>query len=625
MGVDTERRRRPSASLVLAKLLLLALCALALTYAWANDVAKRYGATRETTIARVHANKLVVRLPADRAAPWNASTEEVMYVSYDDVPPVMREAILASEDSWFAVHPGFNPVALAKAVVSQFSADPRGGSTITQQLAKQLYTGSRRDYARKFDELAIAVWLEMNFSKRELLEFYVNTPFMGNGTKGIEAAARYYFDYSFKKVGWQEARLTPDMAASLAVTIKNPTHGNPTEPGNLREARRLLLSMGIEPDVLTASAVKGEGLPRRFAAPAFRGGGRLADQFAPMRDLAVSRLGNALGNDARDLDVTTFYSSEIQLYLERAAATYGGRLEGAGYDRLTAAVVDNRTGGVKAILAPPAARIYPGSAMKPFLALCPIVEWGWSGRTPVDDEPVGTPPVANHDKRYLGRIPLAEAMAKSRNPPFVTLLDRFGAACVDALLARMDTELRLKGDTKRAMALGAEPVDLMALLDAYVTLASCGRVSNGPLLVEEARDRRTQAVLYAETAEPMPADPELLDGFDRLHAILAEVTGPGGTADGSRFVREVAAKTGTADDNRQITLVTFTPAYTVLVSAGASDPRRIRTRLSSHALVPLVRNLNANIHPDGFKASLGCAVPRVVAEGGASRAGRAAR
>ncbi|MCQ0987970.1 transglycosylase domain-containing protein [Jiella marina] len=613
MTDEAEGRRYSTIWLVISVLILFFGCGLALVQSWVNATAARYGASVATTLQRVHSNRLVVDLDKHRAKPWNAPTEEMMYVDYQDVPEVMREAILTSEDSWFFYHPGFNPIAIGKALISQFGDDPRGGSTITQQLAKQIYVGSRRDFKRKFDELAIALWLEWRFSKEELLEFYLNTPFMGHNTKGIEAAARYYFDYSFKRERSQRVEFTPDMAASLAVTIKNPTTGNPTKPLNMRQARLLLTTMGIAPTTLTAEAVADDTLPRRFAAYAFKEHRRLSDQFGSARNLAIARLAGQFGEADQRLDVVTFYSSETQLYLESAIEKYYPRIARAGYDRLTAVVVNNKTGGIEAMVASPDGSLYPGSTVKPLLTLCALVEQGWTAATKVDDSPVGIPPVRNADRRYLNEITLEKALAMSRNPPFVRMMRRFGRPCANSAMERMATDFRFTRGSDRALALGAEPVKLMQLLDAYVTVASCGEVANGPLIVKEARDRESQKVVFATSAEPLPSDSRLVGGFDTLHKMLLATTGPDGTANGSRFIHDVAAKTGTSDDNRQITLITFTKAYTVLVSAEASDTGKLRQRLSSHALVPLTRNLNANIHGEENPGPLGCETPTVVA------------
>ncbi len=617
MEEDQQAPRYRTIWLVLSFAIMIFGSSLVGVHAWVDNVARRYGATVETTRERVHSNRLIVDLARHRDKPWNAPIEEAMYVDYNDVPQVMREVILASEDSWFFYHPGFNPIAIGKALLSQFGDDPRGGSTITQQIAKQVYVGSRRDFKRKFDELAIALWLEWHFSKTELLEIYFNTPFMGHNTKGLEAAARYYFGYSFKRERSQSVAFTPDIAASLAVTIKNPTGGNPTKPRNMAGARRLLLAMGIQPQILTEKAVADARLPRRFASHAFAKDRRLSDQFGSARDLAVERLDEKLrgGQETRQasLDVVTFYSSETQLYLETAIEKYYPPIRRAGYDRLTAVVVNNATGGIEAIAAPPGASLYPGSTVKPLLSLCALAEKGWTARTRVDDSPFGVPPVRNGDRRYLGHISLEQALAASRNPPFVRMIQQFGRGCANETLKRIGTDFRFANARDRSLALGAEPVKLMDLLDAYVTIATCGRVSNGPLILKEARDRRTQKVVLAEKAEALPPDAKLTTAFDALHTMLQATTGPTGTANGSRFVNDVAAKTGTSDDNRQITLITFTKAYTVLVSAAADDPGRLKRHLSSHALVKMVRNLNANIHGGKDPGPLGCGPGMAVA------------
>ncbi|MBO0663716.1 penicillin-binding protein [Jiella sp. MQZ9-1] len=576
---------------------------------WVDAVAARYGATVATTRERVRSNRLIVDLPEHGAKPWDAPIEEMVYLRYDQVPKIMRQAILRSEDSWFFYHPGFNPVAIGKAILSQFGTDPRGGSTITQQIAKQLYVGSQRVFARKFDELAIAIWLEWHFSKRELLEFYFNIPFMGHNTKGLEAAARYYFGYSFKDPSTRETGFTPDMAASLAVTIKNPTGGNPTKPRNLWEARRLLLQMRLKPVVLTAQTAADPNFSRRFAAHAFSNANRLSDRFGSARDLAIATLTRKLGTQPISLDVVTDYSSEVQLDLETAIADQYPPIEQAGYDRLTAMVVNNRTGGIEGIVATPGATIYPGSTVKPLLTLCALVDHGWGAQTTVLDTPLGQPPVRNEDGRYLGRTPLETALAMSRNPPFVRMMETFGAPCANNVLARMGATFRFQGAPSRSMALGAAPVDAAALLNAYVTIASCGAVSNAPLIIKEARDRRTQKVVMRQKARPLAEDNALRYGLDVLQTMLLKTTGPEGTASGSRFIPDIAAKTGTSDGNRQITLITFTRAYTLLVSAEASDLMKLDPPLTSQALVPLVREVNTKIHDGKDPGPLGCKNP----------------
>ncbi|WP_102957580.1 transglycosylase domain-containing protein [Mangrovicella endophytica] len=584
---------------------------IAFLVAWAPTVIDRYEVSRQTTVDRVRSNRLVVDLARDRDKPWNASVEEAMYVELRNIPPVMVDAVLNSEDRrYYHIyrHIGFDPIGFVKAAASGFR---RGGSSIAQQLAKNVYVGNAPTVKRKLEELAVALWLERNFSKDEILELYLNTVFMGEETKGIEAAARHYFGYSFKFEGAQKP-FTPMMAARLAVTIKDPSFGNPDKPRNAERAKRLLAAMetrgvgSLTP--ATAKAFKLEASRRDLREH------HLDSRFQFARDIAVREAGSLVPQAKGAVDIVSHYDSETQLYVERAIDRYARGFARAGYDQLVAYVVNNRTGGIEAIVAPPAPTFYPGSTVKPFVALCGLVDHGMTADSTVEDSAVGVPPVANFDHHYLGKIRLAESLAKSRNPPFVRLLARWGASCPNASLAKMGSPFRFKNASIRQMALGAEPVPLMDILQSYVTLASCGRIAEAPRLVKEIRDRKDGRILYRHRPGGVAMNDKLLAGYDALHSMLSETARAGGTADGSRFRgAAVAAKTGTSDDNRQVTLVTFTADYTVLVSVAASNPKRIQRPLTGHALVGLVRRINANIH-DGLPVTpLGCDAKTVVA------------
>ncbi|HEV7256131.1 MAG TPA: transglycosylase domain-containing protein [Mesorhizobium sp.] len=581
---------------------------------WLPSVVEEYGVSRQTTVERVVSNRLVVDLKTDASQPWNASVEEAMFVELEDVPPVMVDAVLNSEDRRFFWHPGIDPIGVANAVLSHLIGNARGGSTITQQLAKNVYVGNARSLKRKRDEAAIAIWLEMNFSKSEILELYLNTPFMGEETKGIEAAARHYFGYSFKASPAAQKPFTPEMAAKLAVTIKDPTSGNPNKKRKNEERASYLLSAMRERGVDALATIEAAA---KSAAPKHKPWREhhLDSRFQYARDIAVGEVNAILGRSDRKVEVTSFYKSEVQLYVERAVEQYASRFKKAGYGEPTVIVVDNRTGGIAAILSPPNPSFYPGSTLKPFVTLCGLVEHGMDEDTLVLDEPFGVPPIGNNDGRYLGEISVSDALAKSRNPPFVRMLLRWGPECPNTLLKAMGSQFRFGGAKAREMALGSEPVRLMDVLQTYVTIASCGRITTKPRLVEEIRDARSGKVLHrpapSKHLEPGP----MLTAFDQLHSMLMHTASEGGTASGSKvFVTDVAAKTGTSDQNRQVTLITFTSKYTVLASVRAEQLKKIKRALTGHDLVPLVHKINANIHHQDEPNRLGCRSEVIVAE-----------
>ena len=614
-----ERRRgglarRLSLVLTLALVLPVAI-GIAIVKVWVPSVVAQYGVSRQGTIDRVHSNRLVVNLARHADKPFNAAIEEAMYVKLEDVPPVMVDAVLNSEDRRFFWHRGIDPLGLLNALLSFASDNPRGGSTITQQLAKNIYVGNAPTFSRKRDEAAIAIWLEMNFSKQEILELYLNTPFMGEENKGIEAAARHYLHYSFKVGRDSQKPFTPEMAASLAVTIKDPTHGNPNKARNRARAEALVAAMDAR-GVASLTQARRDALIARVARTSVPARDhRLDSRFQFARDIAVKEAAAILGRADRRVEITSSYDSEVQLYLERAAGRFQPRFAQAGYDRMLAVVVDNRTGGIEAIIAPPDPSFYPGSTVKPFVALCGLMRHDMNADTGVRDEPVGVPPVRNADKRYLGPISLADALAKSRNPPFVAMLSRFGVACPNEILADLGSPFRFSGPNARSMALGAEPVPLFDVLQSYVTLATCGRVAVRPHLVMEIRDAASGLSLYDAPLTERRVDERLRRALDATQLMLVRTAGRGGTAEGSQFLStQVAVKTGTSDENRQVTLITFTQEHTVLVSVSASRLDRIRHPLTGHALVPMVERINANIHSPDAVSRLGCPVaPTVVA------------
>jgi membrane peptidoglycan carboxypeptidase len=203
-------------------------------------------------------------------------------------------------------------------------------------------------------------------------------------------------------------------------------------------------------------------------------------------------------------------------------------------------------------------------------------------------------------------MPLGVALARSTNTVFLSALDRFGQSCTSESIAAAGGTLALPEAENRAIALGSAPVDVMQFLQSYVALASCGKTGAVRFLREVREGGRT-----LHRVRPQPAN--LAQGVEpeinELLAMMEGVAQPGGTAAGIIVDRPVAAKTGTAQGNRQISFLTLTGDYTVLVTAFA-DPANLRTPLPSSALMPLAREINANIHlthPVGER-SLGCQV-----------------
>ena len=581
---------------------------LGLTTVWASH---HYGVSRETTMERARSLRLTIVPAAHVSAPYNAPVEQNFYVEMPDIPPLLRQSVIFREDQRFHIHPGFNPVTIAQAILSNILSGGRGrgGSTITQQVAKILYVGGERSLLRKFRELGVAIALDSLFTKDEILEIYLNVAPFGKQTRGIESAARRYFGYSFKKAGKQRIAFDALLAAQLAVTLSAPTKRNPSRDRNLELAVGLLKRMeadGIDLGPLPAALVPPFEVTDELRKEAARRGDEAlprASRYA--RDRAVQEAAELAPGYSSALEATLFYRSDHQLYLERAIERfYGITGRRDDYPHLVALVVDNRTGGVTAQYGETAGlEMYPASLVKPFIALCAL----HNGLPPgflLIDEPFGNPPIQNANHSYAGAITLEQSIMQSTNTTAVYLYKRLTRDCVDLVFEGLGLKSWLRGESDRATALGAAPVPIVTLLESYLAIATCGRI--GRIRYLDSLWAPDGSVFEPPQLGSDGVHPELARALGQLHHILGR-TARFGTAKGVYSSFPIAAKTGTSDGNRQISLVSYTSDFTVLVSVRADAPARIRRELWGANLRGFVGNLNANIHIGAAPRAFGCA------------------
>jgi penicillin-binding protein 1A len=458
-----------------------------------------------------------------------------------------------------------------------------------------------------------AFLLEYYLSKDQIIEIYLNTAFMGSGVRGMEAAARKYFGYSFKKEAAQIGSFTPHMAAMLAVTLSAPSLRNPAKPPQIEILRRLLIEMRRAGAPVTDAMLVDEAIIRAARRlTSVRGKGEaMPRRFSFYRDAAVREIRlNATGlAPARAVEAALSYRSVHQLYLERAEAQFRRRFKTSAvdYPRLFAVVIDLATGGVTAQIGD-AARMYPASLTKPFIYACALRD----GATPdsrLRDAPLGlNPPIRNSYTGYAGEITLQAALARSTNTVPVGILLERGVGCLRGVFKDIgfgapwltgsgrDLESRT-----RSMALGAEPVPIPALIDSYLALATCGAIT---------RHRRVGAIWSvsdgsSQRLEGVSSGREAAGWIDDAHSMMRAVAHHG-TARGLIVDRPIAAKTGTADGYRQFSIVTFTNRYLVLMTLAADPGRRPGKALASGTLVETVRSLNANLHLGEPIGALGC-------------------
>jgi penicillin-binding protein 1A len=444
-------------------------------------------------------------------------------VKLEHLPDHLVKAALATEDRRFYDHFGIDPVGLVRALSANARASGvvQGGSTITQQLAKNLFLSNERSIDRKIKEAFLAIWLEQRLSKNEILKLYLDRAYMGGGAFGVGAAAEYYFGKSVKEVTLAES-------AMLAGLFKAPTRFAPHV--NLPAARQRasdVLSNMVEARFLTAGQV--DTARRNPATPIDRARGASPDYYLDWAFEDVSRMADAglFGAD-RVLTVKTPHDPAIQAKSDQAVEQIL-RQFGADYDATQAATVTmDIDGGVRAMVggrdygasqfnrATDAAR-QPGSSFKPFVYTAALAQGLFKPASIVTDAPVciGNWCPNNYGRSYAGSMPLTVAMAKSINTIPVRMSIQMGRALGETHDARAALAGRRRIiDMGRRMGLvstpltdsvalpiGAAEVTVLDMTAGYSTLANGGRrsqpyaavevhASNGTLLWRRDRDSK---------------------------------------------------------------------------------------------------------------------------------------
>src|SRR5713226_4639604 len=397
-------------------------------------------------------------------------------LSLQEMSPYLPKAVIATEDRRFYSHFGIDPIGLVRASIANLTAGHvvQGGSTITQQLAKNLFLTAERSLARKIRETLLALWLEHRFTKNQILEIYLNRVYLGAGTYGVDAAAHRYFGKSARRTTLYES-------AAIAGLLKAPTRFNPTRDRDKAMARthQVLATMtaaGAASESEASAAIKaGTSLS---AVAGTRPGARY---FA---DWIAEQLADFAGAGSRDLTVTTTLDLALQAEAEMAigetlardgvkAAVSQGALVAMSPDGAVRAMVGGCDYNASQFNRATQAQRQPGSAFKPFVYLAGI-EAGLRPSDPFVDAPIriGNWEPHNYLNRYQGEMSLAEGLAQSINTIAVQIASRAGIPRVIAAANRLGITSELARDA--SIALGTNEVNLLELVSAYAPFANGG-------------------------------------------------------------------------------------------------------------------------------------------------------
>lgn len=488
-------------------------------------------------------------------------------VRLSDLPPHVPRAVLAVEDRNFYHHVGVNPLAVARALIVNVKEGEvrQGGSTLTQQLAKNLFLSSDRTYKRKVQEFFLALWLEHRFTKDEILTLYLNRVYFGAGAYGIDAASHRYF-------GKPASRLSLPESAILAGLLKAPSHYAPDKnPVDAGQRARLVVDSMLDAGFIT----------REQAERAYRSEIRIgASQFsgAPyFVDYAIAEAKKLAAGVDGDLTIRTTYDPALQDALET------GLSAGAALSRLDpeieiAAVLLDGEGAVRAMAGGRDYRLsqfnrathahrQPGSAFKPFVFLAAL-EMGADPMDIVEDAPVsvGKWSPQNYKGKYYGDVTLTEGLARSLNGATIRVQERTGRGAVRLAAKRMG--LRDGFTQGPALGLGVDAVTPLQLAGAYAPLANGGyRIE--PHAVDRIDLSDGDRVFARKTAfvEAAASPQSIL----KLNAMLGAVTdwGTGRAAALSRY--KSRGKTGTTQDNRDAWFAGHAGGLVCVVWVGRDD------------------------------------------------------
>ena len=486
-----------------------------------------------------------------------------------EMSPYLPKAVIATEDRRFYSHFGIDPVGLIRAAFANLSAGRvvQGGSTITQQLAKNVFLTPERSLSRKVQETLLALWLEHRFSKDQILEIYLNRVYLGAGTYGVDAAAHRYFNKSARHTNLYES-------AAIAGLLKAPTRLNPTRDRDKAAART---------EQVLANMVDGGFITRNEAAAAIERGGSLAEVAAVrpgaryFADWVTEQLSELASTGGRDLTVVTTLDPRMQAEAEAAIADVIAREGGRKAVTQGALVAMSPDGAVRAMVGgrdydrsqfnrATQAQRQPGSAFKPFVYLAGLE----AGLQPFDqfvDAPIriGNWQPRDYTGHYQGTMSLTEGLAQSVNTIAVQVAQRAGLANVVAVAHRLGVLSPLAPEL--SLALGTNEVNLLELVSAYAPFANGG---NGvwPHGVVEIRDGAGKLVFRRSGS----GVGQVISGdlVGTMNEMLSAVIGHG-TGRSAALPRPTAGKTGTTQEYKDAWFIGYTADLVAGVWLGNDD------------------------------------------------------
>jgi penicillin-binding protein 1A len=601
----SPRRRRASSRHSLLGIIIVAILVLFVAVALAGSSLVYYVLLKELpSIAALkdYRPSITTRVYADNNELIDEFfLEDRKVIKYEDIPKMVIQAFVASEDARFFQHSGFDMQSMSRAFFKNIEAGKivQGGSTITQQVAKALYLSPEKSYIRKIKEALLAYKIDRYLTKEEIITLYLNHIYLGHGTYGVEAAAQGYFGKSARNLSLPEA-------AMLAGLPKAPSNYSPyLHPERAYQRQAYVLNRMLEDGYITqrekdralSSVVKLRSIkPKDKIAPYFIENIRRYIQEKYGSDVlykegleVYTTLNIQMQKAARDAVEQGLREMEEREKYEK------GQVQGALF------AMESKTGAIRAMVGgrdfqrsefnrATQSRRQPGSAFKPLIYTAAF-DKGMTPATVIVDAPIVYPDPQqpdgvwkprNFDEKFLGPTTLHNALIHSRNIITIKVLEEIG---VD-YAASYATNLGISSPLSRnlSMALGTSGVTLQELVRAYGVLANEGnRVQ--PFFIKKIVDRTGHVFEETQPKMEQVIDPRI--AFMTSY-VLQDVVESGTGQRVRKLGRPVAGKTGTTDDTRDAWFMGFTPSLVAGVWIGFDEERPMgRQEVGGRAAAPI--------------------------------------
>ncbi|MBL0925535.1 MAG: PBP1A family penicillin-binding protein [Sphingomonadaceae bacterium] len=488
------------------------------------------------------------------------------WLRIDELPSEMKDAMVAVEDRRYYMHPGVDPIGITRSfyVRSVEGRWTQGGSTITQQLARNIYLNNNKEFGRKMREIILALAMETKFSKDQILELYLNKVYFGGGAYGVDAASRKFFDHGAEN-------LTLAEAAIIAGLVKAPSRYSPTADAKAALGRAGVVVAVMQDAGMISAAEAASVKPAQVKmAPE-----PPQDSVRYFTDWALPQLDGLIDETEKPIDVWT----TLDLKMQRAATAAIAANVPRGAQGALVAI--DRDGAVKAMVggtdyvtsnynrAVTAVR-QPGSAWKLFVYLTAL-EAGYRPEDKVVDEPVdieGWQP-RNSGGNYAGEITLRTAFAYSKNTVAAQIGQEVGTSSIANMARRFGITTPV--NTQPSMVLGTSETRVIDMTRAFAAVAANGR-SITPFGISKVTTIDGEVIYSAKPQKSIQLVEDWVAGgmIDLMQTAVAT-----GTGRAANIGRPVAGKTGTTSSNKDGWFLGFSSGLTTGVWMGRDNARAV--------------------------------------------------